>query len=65
MHNERAIQNGDSTRRESRTESGELERPEPKRRKIDCGAEPSDSERRPLGPERRSSGFARQPSPES
>jgi len=65
MHNERAISSGGSSRPEKRTELRELERPEPNRRKIDCGAEPVDRPKSPRGADRRNSGFARPPSPES
>ena len=65
MHNERAIHNGGSTRPEKKTESRELERPEPNRRKIDCGGEPGERRPSPRGADRRNTGFSRPPSPES
>jgi hypothetical protein len=65
MLNDRAIRDGGSTRPDDRTESGELERPEMKRRKIDCGTDQGDRRQLPRGGDRRNTGFARPPSPES
>lgn len=47
------------------TESSELERLQLKRRKIDCGAEPSDRRQVPRGAERRNSGFVFPPAAEA
>jgi hypothetical protein len=65
MDNERAIPSGSSTRSEKRTELRELERSEPKPRKIDCGGEPVETRQSRRGTDRRNSGFTRPPSPES
>lgn len=65
MHNEPTLRDGGSPRRDNRTETGELERLEMNRRKIDCGVEPNDRRRLPRGGDRRNTGVARPPSPES
>jgi hypothetical protein len=64
MQNERVIPSSGASLPDSRTESGELERPELRRRKIDCGADPADRRRLPRDRERRNNGFAPSPTPE-
>jgi len=60
-----AVGNLDPNRPDNRTESGELERPQLKRRKIDCGVDSSDRRQMPRGAERRSTGFIFPPAAEA
>lgn len=48
-----------------RTESGELERPPVKQRKIDCGVDQFDRRQIPQGADRRNSGFVLPPAAEA
>lgn len=64
MRNKRVNRGVGSTRSEKRSESGELERPEPKRRKIDCGDDPVEKRHLPSRGDRRDTEFARSPSQE-
>ncbi len=52
-------------RPDNRTESGELERPQLKRRKIDCGVDGPDRRQMPRGSDRRNAGFTFPPAAEA
>jgi len=64
MPNKRAIRGVDAARPEKKTQSGDLERPETKRRKIDCGEDPVERRQPRRGADRRNTGLVHPPSPE-